>query len=171
MKNCTFVKIITLICLSASVVFSKDQDEGKIDVSKDIYGPGKNAYTMTFEAKTKHILFGRILTGFTFFYVTGDSSVSLNPYCQFWIIPGHPPFYIKADTTIYKFQGTPIYNDARMFLSSNDHPEAVSLSDLATMANAKHMEVLFPMQRVKFKSKQIKYIKAFYDSISKGKSP
>ena len=55
MKNCTFVKIITLICLIASVVFSKDQDEGKIDVSKDIYGPGKNAYTMTFEANTKQI--------------------------------------------------------------------------------------------------------------------
>lgn len=171
MKNFTFIRVITLICLIASMVFSKDQDEGMISVTKDIYGSGKNAYTMTFEAKTKHILFKRILTGFTFFYVTGDDSISLNPYCYFWIIPGHPPFIIKADTMSYKFQGTPVYTDARMFLSSNDHPETVPLSDLATMVNVKQMEVLFPMQRVKFTSKQIKYIKAFYDTVSKGRGP
>jgi hypothetical protein len=171
MKSSIFIRVITLICLIASMVFSKDQDEGMISVTKDIYGSGKNAYTMTFEAKTKHILFGRILTSFTFFYVKGDDYVNLTPYSRVWIIPGHPPFNIYADTMTYRFQGTPIYNDARMFLSSNDHPETVPLSDLATMVNVKQMEVLFPMQRVKFTSKQIKYIKAFYDTVSKGRGP
>lgn len=171
MKNFTFIRIITLIFLIASMVFSKDQDDGKICVTEGIYGPGTKSYTMYFEAKTKHILFGKIFTSFTFFYVKGDDSVNLTPYSRVWVLPGHPPFIIKADTMTYRFQGTPLYNDARMFLSSNAHPETVPLSDLATMVNAKQMEVLFPMQRVKFNSKQIKYIKAFYDTISKGKSP